>query len=160
MPVTEPRLGQDLVSISRLKAAVERHAEGFRRRVFTPGEWQAAAGRADRFAALASRFAAKEAAFKALGTGWGRGAAFTDVEVLGGGRSAPRLRLSGLAAAEATRLGLTLSVSLSHDGDLALAVVLALPHPPTAAPPGAPPPSPATPSGRVPGSADEDAPPA
>ena len=120
-----PRLGQDLVSIARLRGAVERHPEGFQRRVFTPGEWSAAAGRADRWAALASRFAAKEAAFKALGTGWGRGAAFRDVEVLGGGRTAPRLRLSGRTAALADAAGLALEVSLSHDGDLALAVVLA-----------------------------------
>lgn len=128
--MTEPRLGQDLVSIARLRAAVERHGEGFRRRVFTAGEWQAAGSRADRFAALASRFAAKEAAFKALGTGWGRGASFTDVEVVGGGRSAPRLVLTGVAAEVARRDGLTLSVSLSHDGDLALAVVLAYPDAP------------------------------
>jgi holo-[acyl-carrier protein] synthase len=122
-----PRLGQDLVSIARLQAAVERHPEGFRRRVFTPGEWSAAARRADRYAALASRFAAKEAAFKALGTGWGRGAAFTDVEVEGGGRTAPRLALTGTTAALAETQGLSLAVSLSHDGDLALAVVLAWP---------------------------------
>lgn len=122
-----PRLGQDLVSIARLRAAVERHPEGFQRRVFTPAEWSAAARRADRYAALASRFAAKEAAFKALGTGWGRGAAFTDVEVEGGGRTAPRLALSGMTAALAKDQGLALEVSLSHDGDLALAVVLAWP---------------------------------
>lgn len=122
-----PRLGQDLVSIARLRKAVERHPAGFERRVFTAGEWSAAAARADRWAALASRFAAKEAAFKALGTGWGRGAAFLDVEVLGGGRTAPRLRLSGRTAVLASEAGLALEVSLSHDGDLALAVVLAWP---------------------------------
>lgn len=125
--MTVPRLGQDLVSIARLRQAVERRPEAFQRRIFTPGEWQAALGRADRFAALASRFAAKEAAFKALGTGWGRGASFLDVEVQGGGRTAPRLALSGVTGALAARLGLSLEVSLSHDGDLALAVVLAWP---------------------------------
>ena len=121
MPADAPRLGQDLVSIARLRAAVERHPEGFQRRVFTPAEWAACLARADRWAALASRFAAKEAALKALGTGYGKGAAFTDVEILGGGRTAPHLRLSGEAH------GLSLEVSLSHDGDLALAVVLAWP---------------------------------
>ncbi len=130
MPADAPRLGQDLVSIARLRAAVERHPEGFQRRVFTPAEWTACLARADRWAALASRFAAKEAALKALGTGYGQGAAFTDVEVLGGGRTAPRLGLSGEAQRRATSLGLTLHVSLSHDGDLALAVVLAWPAAP------------------------------
>jgi holo-[acyl-carrier protein] synthase len=122
-----PRIGQDLVSIPRLKAAIERHPEGFARRVFTPAEWAACLPRADRWAALASRFAAKEAALKALGTGYGRGAAFTDVEVVGGGRTAPHLRLSGEAQRIAAALGLTLQVSLSHDGDLAVALVLAWP---------------------------------
>jgi holo-[acyl-carrier protein] synthase len=122
-----PRIGQDLVSISRLRGAVERHPERFQQRVFTAGEWAACLRRADRWAALASRFAAKEAALKALGTGWGRGASFTDVEVVGGGRSAPRLALAGTAARLAHEQGLALEVSLSHDGDLALAVVLAFP---------------------------------
>lgn len=126
-PFDPLRVGQDLVSIPRLRAAIERHPEGFRRRVFTPQEWQAVAVRADRFAALASRFAAKEATFKALGTGWGRGASFTDVEVLGGGRTAPRLALHGFSAQLAESQGLALSVSLSHDGDLAAALVLAYP---------------------------------
>lgn len=129
MPTDAPRLGQDLVSIARLRAAIERHPEGFQRRVFTPAEWAACLARADRWAALASRFAAKEAALKALGTGYGKGAAFTDVEILGGGRTAPHLRLSGEAQRRAEALGLSLEVSLSHDGDLALAVVLAWPGP-------------------------------
>jgi len=130
VPADAPRLGQDLVSIARLKAAIERHPAGFAKRVYTPSEWDACLARADRWAALASRFAAKEAALKALGTGYGKGAAFTDVEVLGGGRTAPRLKLSGEAARRAVALGLTLEVSLSHDGDLAVAVVLAWPTPP------------------------------
>jgi holo-[acyl-carrier protein] synthase len=122
-----PRLGQDLVSIARLKAAVERHEAGFRRRVYTASEWDACAPRADRYAALASRFAAKEAALKALSTGFGLGASLLDVEVVGGGRTAPRLVLRGQALARAEQLGLTLEVSLSHDGDLAVALVLAWP---------------------------------
>lgn len=127
--MSTPRIGQDLVSIPRLSAALQRHEAGFRRRVFTPGEWDACAARADRDAALATRFAAKEAALKALGTGWGRGAALTDVEVAGGGRTPPRLLLHGQAAQRARELRVALEVSLSHDGDLALAVVLAWPLP-------------------------------
>lgn len=125
--MSTPRLGQDLVSIPRLAAALARHEAGFRRRVYTAAEWQACAARVDRAAALATRFAAKEAALKALGTGWGAGGGLSEVEVLGGGRTAPRLVLHGRAAARAQALGVTLEVSLSHDGDLALAVVLAWP---------------------------------
>jgi holo-[acyl-carrier protein] synthase len=115
------------VDVRRLARALERREAAWRERVFTPGEWQAAAGRPDRAAALAARFAAKEAAMKALGTGWGRGVAWRDVEVEGGGRGAPRLRLHGEAARLADEAGLRLEVSLSHAADLASAVVLAWP---------------------------------
>jgi holo-[acyl-carrier protein] synthase len=128
--VQAPRLGQDIVSIARLQAAVERHEAGFRRRVYTAAEWDACAARADRYAALASRFAAKEAALKALGTGFGLGAALREVEVVGGGRTAPRLVLSGRALERARTLGVALDVSLSHDGDLAVALVAAWPTTP------------------------------
>jgi phosphopantetheinyl transferase (holo-ACP synthase) len=57
------------------------------------------------------------------------GASRLDVEVVGGGRSAPRLVLTGQARARAEALGLTLEVSLSHDGDVAVALVLAWPTP-------------------------------
>lgn len=125
--MSTPRLGQDLVSIPRLRAALGRQEAGFRRRVFTASEWAACASRVDRDAALAARFAAKEAALKALGTGWGGGGGLREVEVSGGGRTPPRLLLHGRAAARARELGVVLEVSLSHDGDLALAVVLAWP---------------------------------
>jgi holo-[acyl-carrier protein] synthase len=96
--------------------------------VFTPGEWAAAEGRPDAGAVLAARFAAKEAAMKALGTGWGRGVAWRDVEVRGGGRSAPELVLSGEAARLAAQQGVTLVLSLTHSDHVASAVVLAWPR--------------------------------
>jgi holo-[acyl-carrier protein] synthase len=123
-----PRVGLDLVDVPRFRRALERHGDGLRRRVFTDAEWAYAATRgADRDAVLAVRFAAKEAVLKALGTGWGRGAAWRDVEVAGGGRSAPRLRLSGRSAGIARRLGARVEVSLSHAGDVAGAVALLVP---------------------------------
>ena len=95
--------------------------------MFCPGEWARANQRADKWAALAGRFAAKEAAFKVLGTGWGQGVAWQEVEVLGGGRSAPALRLTGQAEAKAAELGLRLTLSISHTDGLASAVVFGFP---------------------------------
>jgi phosphopantetheine--protein transferase-like protein len=115
------------VDISRFARALERREAAWRRRVFTSDEWDAASRRPDRAAVLAARFAAKEAVMKALGTGWGGGVAWRDVEIRGGGRSAPELVLRGEAARRAREMGLDLEISLSHAGELASAVVLAWP---------------------------------
>ena len=122
------RIGHDLVEVERFRAALERHGEGWRRRVFTEGEWEAASKRPDRAAVLAARFAAKEAALKALGTGWGKGVAWKDVEVVGGERTAPALVLQGVAQRIADEAGVRLEVSLTHTDSLASAVVIAAPR--------------------------------
>ncbi len=117
------------MDVPRFALALGRHGEGLRRRVFTAREWAYADSRgADRSAVLAVRFAAKEAVFKALGTGWGRGAAWQDVEVAGGGRSAPTLVLSGRTAEIADERGVRLEISLSHAGSMAGAVAIAVPR--------------------------------
>src|SRR5205809_233108 len=75
--------------------------------------------------ALAARFAAKEACFKALGTGWSQGVSFLQVEVQRGDGGAPRLALSGQAAERARVRGVThLHVSLTHSAGVAAAAVI------------------------------------
>jgi holo-[acyl-carrier protein] synthase len=122
-----PRVGFDLVEIARFARVLERRADAFRRRVFTDAEWSHAEARPDRASVLAARFAAKEAVMKALGTGWGAGVSWREVEVAGGGRSKPALRLHGRAAAIAAARGVRVEVSLSHDGPTAGAVAIAYP---------------------------------
>jgi holo-[acyl-carrier protein] synthase len=124
-----PRIGLDLVDIPRFQEALASREARWRERVFTEEEWALAADRPDRAAALAARFAAKEAAFKALGTGWGQGVRWTDVAVRGGGRTAPELVLEGRAAELAAEQQLALVVSLTHTETTASAVVLAHPAP-------------------------------
>ena len=119
------RVGLDVVDVARLGRSVERGGRRFRDRIFTPKEWAYASSRVDRDDALAARIAAKEAVMKALGTGWGKGVAWTDVEVEGGGRTEPRLRLHGKAAKIAKARGLSIAISLSHAGGIAAAVAIA-----------------------------------
>ena len=114
--------GADLVSIERIAAALDRHGDRFLQRVFTPGELAACGARPE---SLAARWAAKEAVAKALGTGIGP-VAFREIEVLNDECRCPSLNLTGAAAAVAAGRGLTQwSVSLAHDGGLALAFVVA-----------------------------------
>ncbi|MHB8294245.1 MAG: holo-ACP synthase [Acidimicrobiales bacterium] len=115
----------DLVDLERLAAVLSRSPR-LAERVFTGQERQYCAGYADPLPHLGARFAAKEAAMKALGVGL-FACGFHEVEVVR--RSgAPTLALSGRAEALAARLGLAgLAVSLSHTGKLAIAVVQGVP---------------------------------
>lgn len=119
-------LGTDLVEIARVEGLVSRHGERFLTRVFTPVEREECLRRARPAVHLAARLAAKEAAMKAIGTGWSLGVRWQDVEVQSTGAAPPSLRLNGVARARAEALGVRKTlVSLSHDGGYALAVVMA-----------------------------------
>jgi holo-[acyl-carrier protein] synthase len=118
-------VGVDVIEVVRMRRALERFGERFEARVFTDGELSACSGRGDRTLALAARFAAKEACLKALGTGWARGLALHQIEVVRDAAGRPSLRLYGRAAEEAASLGVKAShVSLSHQATVAVAVVV------------------------------------
>jgi len=118
------RVGTDLIEIARIEEAVQRWGERFLEKIFTLEE---RATYSQRIASLAARFAAKEAASKALGTGLMTEIPWTDIEVLSGPCGEPGLHLHGRAREEADRLGLTeWALSLSHSGGHALAVVVAM----------------------------------
>ena len=116
------RSGVDLLEISRLKEAVERHGERFLARIYTAAEREVCGGSA---ASLAARFAAKEAVAKALGSGLGP-VAWTEIEILRADSGAPLLFLHGKARALADELGLSeWAISLSHTRENAIALVVA-----------------------------------
>ena len=116
------KTGIDIIEISRIKAALERHGERFLKRVFTDLEVFECRGRAE---ALAVRFAAKEAASKALGTGIGP-ISWREVETLHKWSGEPYLVLHGAAEKIAKERGLQVwAVSLSHSRENAIAVVVA-----------------------------------
>ena len=117
--------GIDIVKVARIAATVERFGERFLNRVFTASEVRYCRSKQNMMERFAARFAAKEAGFKAIGTGWRDGVTWQDVEVgrEPGGR--PTLRYSGKAAEFAARLGVRrTSVSLSHTAEQAIAQVI------------------------------------
>jgi len=132
--------GVDLVEIARIWTAIARHHHRFLTRVYTATEL---AQCHERVESLAARFAAKEAAAKALGTGiWRHGIGWTDFEIVRAAHGAPSLRLHNAALQRANLLGWTTwTVSLSHDSERAIAFVVALSDP-HAIPRDAPPPVP------------------
>jgi holo-[acyl-carrier protein] synthase len=115
--------GIDLVEIGRIAAAIERHGDRFLQRVFTAGELLQTEGKVE---SLAARFAAKEAAAKALGCGIGD-VGWLEIEVLRGENRQPELHLHGNARQIADKRGLAhWAVSLSHTETFAIAMVTAL----------------------------------
>jgi holo-[acyl-carrier protein] synthase len=119
-------IGTDLVAIARVEDLVARHGDRFLHRVFTPAERAECLRRARPAVHLAARLAAKEAAMKALGTGWGQGVRWLDIEVRSTGEARPTIRLDGVARCRADAQGIRETmVSLSHDGGYAIAVVVA-----------------------------------
>lgn len=117
-------IGTDMVKISRIESALAKLGERFARRILSPNEFAVFQETFKPACYLAKRFAAKEAASKALGTGIGA-VSWQDIEVYNDGRGAPGLRFSGNAADKMAQLGAGRAwLSLSDEGDFALAFVV------------------------------------
>ena len=117
--------GMDLVSVPRIGRFFQRHQRRGLARLFTPRELEYCLALADPLPSLAARFAAKEAFYKAAGTGIGAAGGWQDVEVLRLGNGRPVLCLHGRAAACAQSLNVRrMHLSLSHTADVAAATVV------------------------------------
>jgi holo-[acyl-carrier protein] synthase len=119
-------LGLDATDIDRIAGAIERYGERFLSRIFTADEIAYCTRRREPAIHFAGRFAAKEAAMKALGTGHSMGVLWRDVEVVRRG-GPPQLQLHGGAAARFAQMGGKRSlVTITHSDELALAQVVVL----------------------------------
>jgi holo-[acyl-carrier protein] synthase len=122
-----PRTGCDLQRVDVVRDAIRDFGARYLDRVYTPAEQASYAAGGP--ASLAARFAAKEAVLKLIGTADGVDLRSVEITTPQG---RPEVRLTGRAAELADEAGLAdIDVSLSHDGDLALAVAVGLQHPPT-----------------------------
>ena len=117
-------IGVDIEEVERVRVAIERHGRRLLERVYTPGEIAYVEDKANRWERYAARFAAKEAASKALGTGWAQGVGWRDVEIVNEPGGRPTLVLHGRARERADALGCARTwVSLSHTRGQAVAQV-------------------------------------
>jgi holo-[acyl-carrier protein] synthase len=122
--------GIDIVEVERFAELLDRHPERARDRLFTAEELEYARGKHREAEHLAARFAAKEAVFKALGTGWSDGVAWTDVEVTRDHSGRPGLLLHNVTAHIAHKRGIAAwLISLSHSDTHAIASVIGLSTP-------------------------------
>jgi holo-[acyl-carrier protein] synthase len=118
-------IGVDVVKVERIQDSLARFGERMEKRLFTDAEIAYCRRHKDPLPHFAARFAAKEAAFKAIGTGLSGGVAWKHAEVIQPGGQRPLLVYSGVALERFTALGCTSShLSLTHDGGMAIACVV------------------------------------
>ena len=118
-------VGADIVEIRRFGEILHRQKDRFVHRIFTEGEQAYCKAHRDPIPHFAARFAAKEAAFKALGTGWAKGVSWLEVDVRREGQGAPTIALRGQAETISRSLGARrVLLSLSHTDETAMAVVI------------------------------------
>ena len=117
--------GIDIAEVPRIRQSIERFGDRFLQRIYTAGEIRYCDSKANRFERYAARFAAKEAAMKALGTGWNHGVRWCDCEVvrMPGGR--PTMAFHGTAGEFAAKLGVkNVALSITHTAEQAMAQVI------------------------------------
>lgn len=117
--------GIDIAEVPRIAASIARYGDRFLRRIFTESEIRYCDSKANRSERYAARFAAKEAAMKALGTGWSRGVRWRDIEVRRQPGGRPTLAFYGKAAEFAAKLNTAnVALSLTHTAGQAMAQVI------------------------------------
>jgi holo-[acyl-carrier protein] synthase len=118
-------LGVDITEVDRIAQAIARHGRAFLERIFTPEEIAYCERHRNSAERYAGRFAAKEAAMKALGTGWRKGVRWVDVEVRRNAGGKPSLVLHGVAREFAEKVGVkNIALTITHSGNTALAQVI------------------------------------
>lgn len=120
-------IGTDIIECQRISQMIEKHGEIFLKRVFTADEIEYCGTRKMAYQHFAGRWAAKEAVLKSLGTGWGQGVKWTDVEVVRQPTGAPGVQLHGQAVEVARQLRISrVLISISHTKEYAVAFATAL----------------------------------
>jgi holo-[acyl-carrier protein] synthase len=118
-------MGIDIAEVERIRGAIERHGEVFLRRIFTVKEREYCERFKNKYERYAGRFAVKEAAMKALGTGWSRGVRWVDIEVVRQKGGRPTLALDGEARKIGEKLGVkSIALSITHTASQAYAQVI------------------------------------
>jgi holo-[acyl-carrier protein] synthase len=118
-------IGVDLCEVDRMQAAIARHGDRFLTRIYTEAERAYCESKLNCMERFAGRFAAKEAAMKAIGTGWRRGVAWRDFEVTRAPSGQPVIIFRGVARKIADELGVRRAlVSITHIKSMAMAQVV------------------------------------
>lgn len=117
-------IGIDIIEVERVAKKIDKKA-GFRELVFSEKEIKYCELKTRKHEHYAARYAAKEAFFKAIGTGWSRGTAFNEIEILNNTEGKPEISFLGKTATTLAEMKLgKIAVSLSHLKTMATAIVI------------------------------------
>lgn len=118
-------LGTDIVEIARIEKSIAKNTDSLAKRILTSSEYELYQQKNNKASFLAKRFAAKEAAAKALGTGIAAGITLQDFSISNNEQGKPEMLLSGVADELAKKLGVTsILLSISDERHYAVATVL------------------------------------
>ena len=118
-------IGIDLVRIERIKRTIEKWGDSFLNRVFTRNELDYSYSHVLPYPHLAGRFGVKEAFLKAIGTGWGGGIKWTDIEIIRNDNGSPEIKVYGVLKKILSKKRVKdVLVSISHERDYAIAQVI------------------------------------
>lgn len=118
-------IGVDIIEIDRFRKKMESNGTKFIKRIFTDDEIAYCGEKINQHENYAVRFSAKEAVFKVLGTGWGEGVGWQQVQIKNDNFGKPYITLNGIALQKSNDLGITnWHISLSHCDNLAIAYVI------------------------------------
>ena len=116
-------IGIDIIEIDRIKSSVEKYGDHFLKKIYTQTELDYSMSKGNKYQHLAARFAAKEAVFKALSTGWSKDVGWQDIEIYNEPNGMPLVKLKGDLESFLTN-GKNLKISMSHSRDYVTCVAI------------------------------------
>lgn len=116
-------IGIDIIEIDRIKSSVEKYGDHFLNKIYTATELEYCMSKGNRYQHLAARFAAKEAVFKALSTGWSKDVGWQDIEIYNEPNGMPLVKLKGDLNSFLSN-GKQLKISMSHSRDYVTCVAI------------------------------------
>lgn len=116
-------LGVDIIEIDRIKESVDKYGDSFLSKIYTKTELDYCLSKANKYQHLAARFAAKEAVYKALTTGWHEKAGWQDIEVINEPNGMPQVNLKGKLETFLSN-DKSLKISMSHSRDYVTCVAI------------------------------------
>ena len=116
-------IGIDIIEIDRIRQSVDRLGDHFLRKIYTPQELAYCSSKQNMYQHLAARFAAKEAAGKALATGWSGEFRWKDVEIMNNPSGQPRITITGKLREKLSSSRIYLSISHSDNHVVAMVVI-------------------------------------
>ena len=117
-------IGTDIIEIKRIQRSIQEYGQDFLKKIYTPPEIEYCKNKANKYQHYAARFAAKEAVYKALASGWQQGISWQDVEVFNEPNGMPQVSISGkLKKFLSTDKSLKISISHSENYVTCMAII-------------------------------------